>query len=343
MTPGPPGGRRYRFMYEKTGPMALLGHLDIVRELPRVMRRAEAPMVYTQGFHPKPDMTFGPALSLGVPSLSEYVDLRLDAVMDDATLAALVARMNTLTPRGFAFGGAALLGDTDPGIAKVISGARYALVWARSALVETAGDAAGDVHGWLADRCTQAMAKTELPHRREIDGIGKIVDVRKYLRRVEPAGDFVRSEVARAGLFGDLVVVDAEVQITGSGSVKASEVATALVGDVPHRAVRLALLADVEGEPRSLLELPRLRKPAKVAAPRSASDDDEGDAPVTFTIEDAPVMDPDEARTTGRGSPASVTRSDPGDRELQPSSAEAAHGMHDGAHTMGVFSAPPAE
>ncbi len=293
MTPGPPGGRRYRFMYEKTGPMALLGHLDIVRELPRVLRRADAPMVYTQGFHPKPDMTFGPALSLGVPSLSEYVDLRLDAVMDDAELRDLVARMNRLTPRGFAFGGAVLLGDTDPGIAKVISGARYALVWARSALVATAGEGVGDVYTWLADKCTQAMAAAELPHRREIEGIGKIVDVRKYLRRVEIAGDFVRAEVARAGLFGDLVIADAEVQITGSGSVKASEVAMALVGDVPHRAVRLALLAEVEGEPRSLLELPRLRKPAKappqvhVASGEGGEDTDP--ELVTFTVEDAPA------------------------------------------------------
>lgn len=300
MTPGPPGGRRYRFMYEKTGPMALLGHLDIVRELPRVLRRAEAPMVYTQGFHPKPDMTFGPALSLGVPSLSEYVDLRLDAVMDDAELAGLVARMNRLTPRGFAFGGAVLLGDTDPGIAKVISGARYALVWARSALVETAGEGAGDVYTWLADKCTQAMAAAELPHRREIEGIGKIVDVRKYLRRVEIAGDFVRAEVARAGLFGDLVIADAEVLITGSGSVKASEVATALAGDVPHRAVRLALLADVEGEPRSLLELPRLRKPAKAPPQVHAAAGEEADpALVTFTVEDAPAAEPDDLLARG--------------------------------------------
>jgi radical SAM-linked protein len=259
LTPGPPGGHRYRFSYEKTGPMALLGHLDIVRELPRVMRRAEISMVYTQGFHPKPDMSFGPALSLGVPSLSEYVELRLAPVLDEAELATLVAKMNTLTPKGLRFSGAVRLGEGDPGIAKVIAGARYALVWARSALRETSG--LDDVHPWLEQKCVQAMAATELPHRREIEGIGKIVDVRKYLRRAVVADAFVHGEVLRAGLFGDLVVVDIEVEITGSGSVKASEVALAIAGDVPHRAVRLALLASVGGEPCSLLSLARLRKP----------------------------------------------------------------------------------
>ena len=258
---GPPIGRRYRFLYEKIGPMALLGHLDIVRELPRVLRRASAPMVYTQGFHPKPDMTFGPALSLGVPSLSEYVDLRLDAVYDEAQLADLLTRMNAGAPGGLAFRGAALLGDTDPGVAKLVTGARYALVWARSTL---AGAAGGDVYTWLADRCTQALAAETLPQRRNIDGVGKIVDVRRYLRRAEPASDPVVADVRRAGLVGDLVIADVEVDITGSGSVKSSEVAAALLGDLPHRAVRIALLS---GDVPTLLDLPRLRKPARTAAP----------------------------------------------------------------------------
>ena len=290
--PGPPGGRRYRFAYEKTGPMALLGHLDVIRELPRVLRRSEAKVVYTQGYHPKPDMTFGPALSLGVPSLSEYVDLRLDAVMDEATLAALVARMNQSTPRGLTFSGAVILGDTDPGIAKVVSGARYALVWARSALAEASGTS--DVEAWLEGKIAETMAAPELLLRREIDGIGKIVDVRKYLRRAEIAGDFVKGEVARAGLFGDLVIADVEVIITGTGSVKASEVAAKIVADVPHRAVRLALLADVDGEPESLLSLARLRKPMKsktrgeeiVIDPLAA----------TLSVDEAPMLAADDAQ-----------------------------------------------
>ena len=245
--------------------MALLGHLDIVRELPRVLRRSGAPMVYTQGFHPKPDMTFGPALSLGVPSLSEYVDLRLDAVMSDAELADLVARMNASTPKGLRFTGAVLLGDTDPAVAKIVTGARYAIVWARSTLREALGaggstprealgaggstprEAGGseDEEAWIAARCAAAMRATELPHRRDIDGIGKIIDVRKYLVRAEIADEAARSEVARAGIFGDLVIATADVDITAGGSAKASEVAIAIAGDVPHRAVRLALVADV--------------------------------------------------------------------------------------------------
>src|SRR6185312_10979675 len=38
------GGHRYRFRYEKTGAVALLGHLDLIRELPRILRRVGVPM-----------------------------------------------------------------------------------------------------------------------------------------------------------------------------------------------------------------------------------------------------------------------------------------------------------
>ena len=36
----PNEGYRYRLRFEKKGPAALLGHLDLVRELPRIFRRA---------------------------------------------------------------------------------------------------------------------------------------------------------------------------------------------------------------------------------------------------------------------------------------------------------------
>ena len=77
--PPQPGGaaQRWRLRYTKRGAAALLGHLDLVRELGRILRRASLLVWYTQGFHPKPDMSFGPALGLGAASLGEYVDVKL--------------------------------------------------------------------------------------------------------------------------------------------------------------------------------------------------------------------------------------------------------------------------
>jgi radical SAM family uncharacterized protein/radical SAM-linked protein len=260
------GGHLYRFRFEKTGAMALLGHLDVVRELPRVLRRVGEKMVYTKGFHPKPDMIFGPALSLGVVSLDEYTDIRLAREIDPAELEALVALMNEASPAGLRFRGAARLVAEDPSLGRVIEGARYVIALARSALtppMETA-------EAWLASRCSAAMAAETLPIRREIEGIGKIVDVRKYLVSAEVGGAEARAALARAGIVGDIVTLDVIASITGSGAAKSSEIAAVLCGDgvtaPPHRSIRLELYGIAEGARVSPLDLPAVRRSRDRAA-----------------------------------------------------------------------------
>jgi radical SAM-linked protein len=257
----PPTAPRYRFRFEKIGPVALLGHLDLVREIPRSFRRAGVPLAYTSGFHPKPDMTFAPALSLGVMSLDEYVDMRIDAELDRAALAAIIERMNRTAPSGLVFRDAVRLGAEDAAITKVISGARYVLAFAKHALE---GAAKHDPAGELARRCAEAMAAETLPIRRDIEGIGKLVDVRAYLTRAALGGAEAKL-VARAGLIGDLTLLDVDVTILGSGAVKTSELAAVLAGDgqvaPPHRAVRAELFGR-QGDARySPLDLERARRP----------------------------------------------------------------------------------
>jgi len=272
------GGVRYRLRFEKTGPMALLGHLDVVRELPRVLRRVGAPMTYTAGFHPKPDMTFSPALSLGVVSLDEYVDIRLEQELEPAALDELVRAMTAASPQGFVFRAAARLGPEDPALSKVVAGARYLLVMARAA----AGGA--DAEAQLAARCRAALEATTLPIRREIEGLAKMVDVRAYLTRAEVAGPEALAALGRAGLTGDLVALDVDVDIRGSGSVKAAEIVAVIAGEgardggapahvsqgaaPPHRSIRLELFGrDADGGRVSPLDLARLRKPRPAPQP----------------------------------------------------------------------------
>jgi radical SAM family uncharacterized protein/radical SAM-linked protein len=68
----------YRLKFAKVGRAAFLGHLDLVRLLSRSFRRADLPLSVTRGFSPKPRITFGPALGLGIPSLGELCDVDLD-------------------------------------------------------------------------------------------------------------------------------------------------------------------------------------------------------------------------------------------------------------------------
>lgn len=87
---------RYRLRFSKQGAESLTSHLDLVRSLPRVFRRAGLPLRYSDGFHPKPVLSFAPALPLGTRSLDEVMDIDLMAQLPaDDVLARLQAAQTT--------------------------------------------------------------------------------------------------------------------------------------------------------------------------------------------------------------------------------------------------------
>ncbi|MFO0610986.1 MAG: TIGR03960 family B12-binding radical SAM protein [Polyangiaceae bacterium] len=249
----------YRLTYEKLGPVALLGHLDIVRELPRILKRADLTARYTAGFHPKPDMTYGPALSLGVMSLDEQVDVRLHDKLDTAALARLPALLTECAPEGLRFTSARALSPTGPSLSRAVRGAAYALVFARRALEPLAREAgAPSAQAFLEARVAELLGRDRIDVRRPVQNapvrgvaLNKLFDMKLYLRSLEVGGPTVGRAIERAGLAGDLLGVDAVTTILASGAVKASEIVEALVGDVPHHAIRTAL---VLGPPPTSIE-----------------------------------------------------------------------------------------
>jgi radical SAM family uncharacterized protein/radical SAM-linked protein len=245
--------RRYRFAYEKLGAAAFLSHLDLIRALPRSFRRLELPLFYSSGFHPKPDMMFGPALSLGVASLCEIVDIKIAAELDPV---ALLEELTAGAQPGLRFVGGVRLGAEDPGITRVVDVARYVVGIPHSALAERGGEA------WLRDRIAQGLAAAELCVVRRIDGIGKRVDVRDFLRVIEVRPD-AAAELDRAGVLGDMLVLSVEVDVRGSGGVKIAEVMEAIFDiELPHRAVRVLLGKRLpDGTTAQPLQLDLLRKP----------------------------------------------------------------------------------
>ncbi len=243
--------RRYRFAYEKLGPAAFLSHLDVVRALPRAFRRLDLPLFYSTGFHPKPDMTFGPALSLGVASLCELVDVKIAADVDPV---ALLSKLSEGAHAGLRFVGAVRLGANDAAVSKLVDVARYAVGIPCSSVDAMGGEA------WLRESVARAFAASEHAVVRRIDGIGKRVNVRDFLLGIEI--DRGAEILSAAGIVGSLVPITVEVEVRGSGGVKIAEVVEAVFGDpeLPHRSVRAGLgtrLAD--GRIASPLELDVVR------------------------------------------------------------------------------------
>jgi len=254
--------RRYRFAYTKTGPSAYLAHLDLIRALPRSFRRVGLPLFYSSGFHPKPEMTFGPALSLGVFSIGEVVDVKMT---DDIDPAGWLEALSESSPDGLRFLGAVRLGANDPSISKVIDAQRYAVAMPRRSLEAMGGRA------WLEDRVKQSMAAESLPVVRKIDGIGKPVDVRAFLRTIETHAE--ESAVREAGLVGDLATMRVDVRVSNSGGVKINEVMEVVAPGLDFQAVRVAMgKLGADGEIMSPLVLAPLRVPRSSALIEAASE-----------------------------------------------------------------------
>lgn len=89
--------REVRLRFSKTGQAKYISHLDTNRVFSRALARAKINLWYTQGFNPRPYMSFSLPLSLGVESYCENVDLR---ILDDLTDEEIKERINNALPFG---------------------------------------------------------------------------------------------------------------------------------------------------------------------------------------------------------------------------------------------------
>lgn len=89
--------REVRLRFSKIGQAKYISHLDTNRVFSRALARAKINLWYTQGFNPRPYMSFSLPLSLGVESYCENVDLR---ILDDLTDEEIKERMNNALPLG---------------------------------------------------------------------------------------------------------------------------------------------------------------------------------------------------------------------------------------------------
>jgi radical SAM-linked protein len=231
---------RWRLSFQKLGAAALLGHLDLMRELSRVIRRAGLRPVYSQGFRPKPRISFGPALALGIASLDEKIDV--DLIDPPENGADLLQRLNAVTGAGLVFVAAERFGADTITLGSAVDGARYLLVFAESALPEAV----------LAGKIAEFLQREKSPVRRTLKGIGRLIDVRSRVRALRIGDATDRARAAEAGIVGRVTCVVADVELGPNGSVKPSEVVEAVLGDasVPHQVVRDVMLLAAARPPK---------------------------------------------------------------------------------------------
>jgi radical SAM-linked protein len=89
---------KVRLRFAKRGDLRLVSHHDLLRCLERMLRRAQIPIALTQGYNPRPKITFALALGLGIESLCEVVDLELAEALEPTEL---LERLKAVSPPGF--------------------------------------------------------------------------------------------------------------------------------------------------------------------------------------------------------------------------------------------------
>jgi radical SAM family uncharacterized protein/radical SAM-linked protein len=210
---------RYRLRYSKTGPMSLRGHLDMIRVLPRVFRRAGFALYYTEGFSPRPQLTFGPPLALGMHSLAEFVDVSLTRDVDEDGLFDTLSRASE---EGLDFLEVRHLPDGEPSLTKRIDVIEYQV-----SLPEYIEDA-------YHDRLERFRIAEECP---------VTVTRKRKIRTVD-----AKSIVVSAELTSPQTLTLRVAESSGTASLRPAEIVGAILGvDLPPQAFLRTLVLSKDG------------------------------------------------------------------------------------------------
>ncbi|SDH74330.1 radical SAM-linked protein [Desulfosporosinus hippei DSM 8344] len=212
---------RLRIAYTKIEDARYIAHLDLTRVFERAIRRSGIHMSYSEGFNPRPKISFGFALAVGTEGEREYVDVEL---REDVDLGEVLARVQEQLPPGIRL----LQGRAmDPGaksLMAVLNAASYRIRVPMALPIqdERLQEAVG---AWLGrEHVTFSRYSKKGPTDK---------DIRPWVKHLE------------GKIQGDEVLFDLEVEMGNSGSVRPEEV--------------LASLRELENLPIELDELQVIR------------------------------------------------------------------------------------
>jgi radical SAM family uncharacterized protein/radical SAM-linked protein len=215
--PAPAERTRIRVRYAKLERLVALSHLETMHALLRAVRRAGLPVAHSQGYHPKPKVSFGPALSVGVESTCEHLDLELVGPADAAEIG---ERLGRELPEGLRVLDAQRVDPGAPSISEAMRAIHYRAdfagdLWDEAALAERVAAFLGAERavvtriGRPKSRDRKRHQKIAASRQREIDlkeivthlaveGTGRVT----FSLRADPSGSAKPAEVL-AAIFGD--------------------------------------------------------------------------------------------------------------------------------------------
>ena len=170
-------GHPVRLRFTKRGKVRFVSHRDVARAFDRAFRIEQLPLAFTEGFSPRPKVSFGLALSVGHESDAEYLDVELREVVDAD---ALVAPLTAALPDGIDVTGAVALVDRAPALQESVTSVDY-----RVAPVDAHDEPV--TASVLATLVELATTSDELPVTQVRKGKERVEDVMPVIRSIELA------------------------------------------------------------------------------------------------------------------------------------------------------------
>lgn len=161
----------YRVRFTKEEHFKFLSHLELIRTIERALKRANIPMAYSEGFHPHPKLSFGPALAVGLNSIDEYFDMQLTI---DLETEILITNLNQNLPQGIKVTAIKKCTRHVKPLNAIINRAAYIIVLkVESNLIEA-----------ISDQLHQLMTLSEIVVSRQNKNGQKMVNIRPWLHNL---------------------------------------------------------------------------------------------------------------------------------------------------------------
>lgn len=217
--------QRTRVIFGLSGPLTYAAVLDLGRLWERLLRRADVPLAYTQGYSPHPRLQFASPLPVGYSSECEVMDFWLDRRVD---LMDLTREMRRQAPPGLTIREVAEIPLAAPYPQSTLRSAEYR-VYLQNPLATAEVDAAIE----------RLLARTTIERRRtRKKGRHQSYDLRPLIR-----------DVRYEGAEGDTHRFWIDVQCGPQGSGRPEEIIAAMGMDASHVTIhRIRLVWGEQGE-----------------------------------------------------------------------------------------------
>lgn len=194
---------KIRMQITKDAGIRFVSHLDYLRAIERSIRRAELPVAYSMGFNPHMKLSLASALSVGVVSYTEFMEIEMEKPID---IDIVIERLCVALPKGIRIIKADVVPFNEPSLMAKAAFTEYK--------VTLSGDGEKFINAVEKFNHKKCVMYKKIALKRKAGF--KEVDIKRFVEHIKCKKD------------GNNIILQFEVKIFQDGSLKAMDVLNSL-------------------------------------------------------------------------------------------------------------------